>query len=89
MAVVGYGGRAGVLADRCGSCGGTWLERPELERLAALQERWAGDVPAELRAIAAAAERDRRRAAERSAAPLRRCRFAFVTALLNRFLDAA
>ncbi len=89
MTVIGYGGRAGVLADRCESCGGTWFDRQELERIAALQERWAGEVDRDLRSVAEAIEAARRRAAQRSAAGFQRCRFAFVTALVNRFLDAA
>lgn len=89
MTVHGWGGRAGILADRCGSCGGTWFDRVELERIAALQERWAGDVPRDLRAVAERIEADRRRAAQRGRGEFHRSRFAFVTALVNRFLDAA
>jgi Zn-finger nucleic acid-binding protein len=89
MTVFGYGGRAGILADRCESCGGTWFDRQELERIALLQERWIDDVPGDLRSVAEAIETARRYAAQRGPPEYRRTRFAFVTALVNRFLDAA
>jgi Zn-finger nucleic acid-binding protein len=89
MSVLGYGGRAGVLAERCGSCGGIWIDGQELERIALLQERWSVEVPGDLKTVAEAVEAGRRRAAERGRPEFRRLRFAFVTALVNRFLDAA
>ena len=89
MAVVNYCGDSGVFVDRCGHCGGMWLDRDELEHVQLLTERWTDAAPEQIRAIAGELETARRHAAERCDNAFCGSRFAFVNALINRFLDAA
>ncbi|MHC4415163.1 MAG: zf-TFIIB domain-containing protein [Planctomycetota bacterium] len=89
MVVVSYGGDSGIFVDRCDSCDGLWLDHEELERIQVLQERWADEAPQQLRDIAGQLEMARQRAAQSTNAAFAGSRFAFVNALINRFLDAA
>ena len=89
MDVVNYGGDSGVFVDRCGACGGVWLDRQELEQVQAIMERWQDDAPEQLRAVATELEASRRDTALRTANPFAGSRFAFVNAMINRVLDAA
>ena len=89
MAPVNYGGDSGVFVDRCPVCSTVWLDHEELERVQIVMEQWADDAPAQLRAIAGELELARQRAAERTKGAFGGSRFAFVNAIVNRFLDAA
>jgi Zn-finger nucleic acid-binding protein len=89
MSVGNYGGDSGVYIDRCDGCGGVWLDRDELEHLQVLSERWADEAPERMRGVAGDLELARRRAAEATNGAFTASRFAFVNALMNRFLDAA
>ena len=89
MTVVSYGGDTGVFVDRCESCDALWLDHEELERIQVLQERWSDEAPQQLQAIGTELETARRRAAQRTSKTFAGSRFAFVNALINRFLDAA
>ena len=87
MTVVGFGGRSGIVADRCESCGGTWIECDELQRTLVVCNRWSADAAGALRSVIDDLERDRADAAARSGSP-RAWRFAFVQALLTHLLAA-
>ena len=89
MSVVSYGGDSGIFVDRCESCDGLWLDHEELERIQVLQERWADEAPQKLKDIAGELEQARRRVAESTSQTFAGSRFAFINALINRFLDAA
>ena len=89
MIVGNYGGDSGIYIDRCDRCGGVWLDCEELEHIQILMEKWADDAPHQLQSIAGELELARRRAAERTSHTFAGSRFAFVNALINRFLDAA
>jgi Zn-finger nucleic acid-binding protein len=89
MGLVNYGGDSGVFIDRCGVCGGVWLDHDELEKVQVVMERWADDAPAQLRAITGELERARLAAARSTSNSFSGSRFAFINAIVNRFLDAA
>ena len=89
MELVNYGGDSGVFIDRCPVCGTVWLDHEELERVQIVMERWADDAPAQLRVIAGELELARRQAADSTKGAFTGSRFAFVNAIVNRFLDAA
>ena len=89
MSAVNYGGDSGAIVDRCPTCEAVWLDAGELEKIQILMERWQDDAPFQLRAIAGELEHARRTAAAASGARFQGSRFAFVNALINRFLDAA
>ncbi|MHC5024262.1 MAG: zf-TFIIB domain-containing protein [Planctomycetota bacterium] len=89
MSVQNYCGDTGVSVDRCDECSGMWLDQMELERVQVLLERWADEAPAQIQAIAGELEATRRETAERLSNTFAGSRFAFVNALINRFLDAA
>lgn len=89
MKVIAYGGDTGVFVDRCSSCDAIWLDREELERIQVLMERWADEAPQQLQSISHELEEARRRAASRVSGTFAGSRFAFINALINRFLDAA
>ena len=89
MNVINYCCNTGVYIDRCEQCGGVWLDTDELEKLQALLERWGDEAPEKIRAIAGDLERTRRETAEKTGNTFAGSRFAFINALMNRFLDAA
>ncbi len=89
MKVISYGGDTGIFVDRCESCDATWLDHEELERIQVLHERWSDEAPQQLQAIGTELEEARRRAASRASKAFAGSRFAFINALINRFLDAA
>lgn len=89
MTVINYCGDSGVFVDRCTSCSGLWLDQDELEQIQVLMERWTDEAPQKLRDCATQLEQARRSAAEHSGARFHGSRFAFINALINRFLDAA
>ncbi|TVQ30702.1 MAG: hypothetical protein EA376_12310 [Phycisphaeraceae bacterium] len=89
MNVVNYGGDTGVFIDKCVDCGGVWLDNEELEKIQILVERWQDEAPAQIAAMQARLDEVRRLTREQSQARYAGSRFAFVNALMNRFLDAA
>ncbi len=89
MTVLNYCGDSGVFVDRCDACHGLWLDQDELEQIQILMERWSSEAPSKLRSIAAQLEESRKTAAQSTQAHFRQSRFAFINALMNRFLDAA
>jgi Zn-finger nucleic acid-binding protein len=89
MSVINYCGDSGVFIDRCCRCGALWLDRDELEQVQLLTERWADEAPEQIRALAGELEMARKQAAQRCDRAFTGSRFAFVNALINRFLDAA
>jgi Zn-finger nucleic acid-binding protein len=89
MEVVNYGGDSGVFVDRCGVCGGLWLDHEELEKVQIVMERWADEAPGQLAAIAGELEMARRQAAGATGQAFSGSRFSFINAIVNRLLDAA
>ena len=89
MQLVNYAADSGVHVDRCPQCGGVWLDNDELEHIQVIMERWADEAPDRIRGIAGELESARQSAAEATAGSFKGSRFAFVNALINRFLDAA
>ena len=89
MGVNNYGGDSGIYIDRCPQCGGVWLDSDELENVQILMERWADEAPAQIRTIAGQLEQARRNAASTTSNAFAGSRFAFINAIINRFLDAA
>jgi Zn-finger nucleic acid-binding protein len=89
MAVVNYSGDSGIFVDRCGICGGLWLDHEELEKVQFVMEKWAHEAQAQLRAIAGELELARRKAADTAGSSFSGSRFAFVNAIVNKLLDAA
>jgi Zn-finger nucleic acid-binding protein len=89
MDVVNYSGDSGVFVDRCGICGGLWLDHEELEKVQYVMEKWAEEAPGQLQAIAGDLERARRKAADTAGKGFCGSRFSFVNAIVNRLLDAA
>ncbi|MBL1218550.1 MAG: hypothetical protein D8M59_13790 [Planctomycetes bacterium] len=89
MSVINYCGDSGIFVDRCEGCGGFWLDADELEHVQVFQEEWESKAPQMLQAISGDLERARREAAEQTSNVFSGSRFAFVNAIINRFLDAA
>ncbi len=89
MMVFSYGGDSGVFVDRCQSCNGLWLDCEELQRIQVLQERWADEAPDQLKRISVDLEKARQEAAQSTSSAFAGSRFAFINALINRYLDAA
>lgn len=89
MGLVNYGGDSGIMIDRCGECGTLFLDHEELEKIQIIMDRWQDEAPEQIRAIAGELERARREAAESASRAFAGSRFAFVNAMINRFLDAA
>lgn len=85
--VITYALDTGVRVDRCGVCGGVWLDRDELEHIQSIMEQAQDAAPAK-RAAAAAALADARQK-NREVGVFQGSRFSFVNAIVNRFLDAA
>ena len=42
---INYGDDTGLIIDKCGACGGVWLERGELEKIEELVEGWDDELP--------------------------------------------
>ena len=89
MQVINYCGDSGVFIDRCPQCGGLWLDHEELEKVQVLLERWKDQAPEQIKTLAGELEKARRTTAEQTSSVFAGSRFAFVNALINRFLDAA
>ncbi|MHC4210268.1 MAG: TFIIB-type zinc ribbon-containing protein, partial [Planctomycetota bacterium] len=89
MDVVNYGGDSGIFVDRCGGCGGLWLDHDELEKVQIVMEKWAVEAPAQLQSIAGELELARRKAADATSKGFCGSRFSFINAIVNRLLDAA
>lgn len=89
MNVINYGSDSGVFVDKCGQCGGVWLDHEELEKVQAIMQKWRDAAPIQLQAIAAELESARLRAAKSTQQAFHSSRFSFVNALMNRVLDAA
>ncbi len=89
MGVVNYAGDSEVLVDKCGACGGVWLDHEELEKVQILMEKWQDAAPAKIQEIAGELEEARRLAAQQTQRAFEGSRFSFVNALINRVLDAA
>jgi len=89
MQVMNYCGDSGVFIDRCSQCNGLWLDHEELEKIQTLLERWKDHAPEQIKALAGDLEQARRATAEKTSSVFVGSRFAFVNALINRFLDAA
>lgn len=89
MQLINYAGDTGIAVDRCGECGGVWLDHKELEKVQLIVERWTERAPAQLREIAGELDAARRRTAEMWSAKFSGSRFSFVNAMINRLLDLA
>lgn len=85
--VITYALDTGVRVDRCGVCGGVWLDRDELEHIQSIMDQAQDAAPAK-RAGAAGALADAKRKS-RDVGVFQGSRFSFVNAIVNRFLDAA
>ena len=89
MVVGNYGGDTGIFVDRCQQCRGVWLDCEELENIQFRMERWADEAPEIIRVRASDLEKARREAASGISNTFAGSRFAFINALINRFMDAA
>lgn len=89
MSSVNYAGDTAVFLDKCGACGGVWLDRDELEKVQVIVEQWSAAAPGRLREIAGKLELARAAAARKSSKAFAGSRFSFVNAIINRVLDAA
>jgi Zn-finger nucleic acid-binding protein len=89
MNPINYAGDSGVVVDRCGGCGGMWLEHSELEKVQILLEKWEDQAPSQVRGVAAELRRSQEEARQGTARAYSASRFSFVNAIVNRFLDAA
>ncbi len=45
---INYGDDSGLILDKCGNCGGVWLEKGELEKIEELVEGWKDELPEDL-----------------------------------------
>ena len=48
---INYGGDSGIILDRCGGCGGFWLDAEELERVQMIVEGWDDRLPEVMREL--------------------------------------
>jgi uncharacterized protein len=46
---ISYGDASGIIIDKCGQCGGVWLERGEIEKIQELVEGWRDELPDDLK----------------------------------------
>jgi len=42
---VNYGDDSGIIIDKCGQCGGVWLDKGEIENIEELVEGWHDELP--------------------------------------------
>jgi len=89
MQVINYCNDTDVHIDRCGSCGSIWLDAGELEKTQIILERWQDDAGEKIAALQPELELRRSETDAKLSAAGRVSRFAFVNAILSRFLDAA
>jgi Zn-finger nucleic acid-binding protein len=89
MQSLNYCGDSGIVVDRCDHCQGVWLDHEELEKVQIIMEQWEDKAPEQIKAISDHLEQIRRETAESTGRAFAGSRFAFVNALINRFLDAA
>lgn len=89
MRVINYCGDSAIFINRCEECEGFWLDSDELEHIQIFQEEWEARAPRMLQEIAGQLEQARRETAESTNRAFAGSRFAFLNALINRFLDAA
>jgi Zn-finger nucleic acid-binding protein len=89
MTPINYAGDTAVYVDRCGGCGGVWLDHDELEKIQVIVEQASAAAPTKVRSLAMRLEDARASAAERSGGAFAGSRFSFVNAIINRLLDAA
>ncbi len=89
MHVVNYAGDTAVYVDRCGVCGGIWLDHHELEAIQVILERWQDEAPEQFLQIAGELVDAQQRSDALSRSAFAGSRFAFVNAIINRLLDAA
>jgi Zn-finger nucleic acid-binding protein len=89
LSLVNYGTDTGICVDRCGGCGGVWLDSQELEKVQIVVENWQDAAPRQLKLIAGELEDARQAAARKTTGAFKGSRFSFVNAVINRLLDAA
>ncbi len=89
MEVLNYAVDSGIFVDRCVGCEGIWLDHQELEKIQIIMEKWSTEAPQQLQAVSGKLEISRQKAAEKTPNAFAGSRFAFINALINRFLDAA
>ena len=89
MAPANYAADTGIFVDRCGACGGLWLEASELERIQETLEKWQDAAPARIRALGDELRQAQRRSDRLAGGQFGPSRFALVNAVLNRLIDAA
>ncbi len=65
------------------------LDEDELENIQILMEHWADDAPAQIQAISGELQRASQAVHDATHDAGRVSRFAFVNALISRFMDAA
>ena len=89
MNVINYSGDTGVHIDRCDTCHVLFLEHEELEKIQLIIEQFERESSAQLGSIAIDLEKTRWETAQTTGNRFAGSRFAFVNAVINRFLDAA
>lgn len=86
MQAINFSGDTAVIVDRCGSCGGIWLDPEELERIQAILDLWQDQAPVQIAKAAGNIEIARDHARRRTESAFQGSRFGFVNALVNRVL---
>lgn len=89
MTPINYAGDTEVYIDRCGACGGVWLDRDELEKVQVICEQASKTDSTKIRSLWARLEESRSSAAAKTGGAFSGSRFSFVNAIINRVLDAA
>ncbi|GMV24594.1 MAG: hypothetical protein AMXMBFR58_06250 [Phycisphaerae bacterium] len=89
MNPINYATDSGVIVDRCGECGGMWLENSELEKIQTLLERWQDEAPGKISGAAQQLSDARAKSKRETSNTFGGSRVSFVNAVVNRLLDAA
>ncbi len=87
--VINYALDTGVCVDRCGVCGGVWLDKDELEHIQVILEQAQDAAPAKIGSAAHELAKARQKNREQTTGAFSGSRFSFVNAVINRLLDAA
>ncbi len=87
--VINYALDTGVCVDRCGVCGGVWLDKDELEHIQVILEQAQDAAPMRIASAARELSKAKQDALQQTTGAFEASRFSFVNAVINRLLDAA
>ncbi len=82
---VNYGGDTGLIIDKCGQCGGVWVDKGELENIQELVEGFEEELPEDLQKYGAKMRAVQ--TVEYQDLDVHISRFHFVNAMINGVLD--